>query len=165
MPHAGADCARCCRRAPPARGDAPLGLVKRSNLFRDREEGAKRRLDLSGFDHVIGIDIAAGTVEVEGMTTYEALVDATLPHGVMPAVVPQLKTITVGCAVAGVGIEATSFRQGLVHHTLLEFDVLLPDGGIITCTPHNEHRELFFGFPNAYGSLGYALRLLPGRFR
>lgn len=140
---------------------APLGLAKRtSNLFRDRQEGSKRRLDLSEFDHVIAVDTAAGTVEVEGLTSYEALVDATLPHGVMPAVVPQLKTITVGGAVAGVGIEATSFHQGLVHHTMRELDVLLPGGDIVTCTPRNEHRALFFGFPNSYGSLGYALRLV-----
>jgi FAD/FMN-containing dehydrogenase len=74
-------------------------------------------------------------------------------------VVPQLKTLTLGGAAAGVGIEATSFRQGLVHHGLLELDVLLPDGDVVLATPHNEHSDLFFGFPNSYGTLGYALRL------
>ncbi|SFQ60624.1 FAD/FMN-containing dehydrogenase [Variovorax sp. OK605] len=115
---------------------------------------------MSEFDHVVGVDNGCGTVEVEGMTTYDALVAQTLQHGMMPAVVPQLKTITVGGAVAGVGIEATSMRQGLVHHTMLELDVLLPGGGIVHCTPDNEHRDLFFGFPNSYGSLGYAVRLV-----
>jgi len=139
---------------------APLGLGKRSsNLFRDRQEGDKHRLDLSGFCHVLDIDTAAGWVDVEGLTTYEQLVTQTLPHGVMPAVVPQLKTITVGGAAAGVGIEATSFRCGLVHDTLLELDVLLPGGEVVHCTPDNAHRDLFFGFPNSYGTLGYALRL------
>ena len=139
---------------------APLGLGKRSsNLFRDRHEGAKRRLDLSAFCHVLDIDTEHGWVDVEGLTSYEELVAQTLPHGVMPAVVPQLKTITVGGAAAGVGIEATSFHCGLVHDTLLELDVLLPDGEILHCTPDNEHRDLFYGFPNSYGTLGYALRL------
>lgn len=139
---------------------APLGLGKgTSNLFRDRREGSKHRLDLSGFCHMLDIDSAQGWVDVEGMTTYEELVKQTLPHGVMPAVVPQLKTITVGGAAAGVGIEATSFRQGLVHDTLLELDVLLPGGEVVHCTPDNEHADLFFGFPNSYGTLGYALRL------
>ena len=139
---------------------APLGLERRSsNLFRDRFEQPKRRLDLREFRHVLAIDVAAGRVDVEGSTSYEELVAATLPLGLMPAVVPQLKTITVGGAAAGVGIEATSFRHGLVHDTLLEFDVLLPDGRILTCAPDNEHRDLFFGFPNSYGTLGYAIRL------
>jgi FAD/FMN-containing dehydrogenase len=30
---------------------------------------------------------------------------------------------------------------------------------VVLATPHNEHRDLFFGFPNSYGTLGYALRL------
>jgi len=37
--------------------------------------------------------------------------------------------------------------------------VLLADGAIVTCTPANEHRDLFFGFPNSYGTLGYALKV------
>ncbi|HET9663596.1 MAG TPA: FAD-binding oxidoreductase, partial [Burkholderiales bacterium] len=77
----------------------------------------------------------------------------------MPAVVPQLKTITLGGAVAGVGIEATSHRYGLVHETVQNLDVLCGDGRICCCTPDNEHADLFFGFPNSYGTLGYALRV------
>ena len=93
------------------------------------------------------------------MTPYDALVDATLEHRVVPAVVPQLRSITIGGAAAGVGIEASSFKLGLVHDTLLELEVLLADGSVVLCTPDNEHRDLFFGFPNSYGTLGYALRL------
>jgi FAD/FMN-containing dehydrogenase len=77
----------------------------------------------------------------------------------MPAVVPQLKSITLGGALAGVGIEATSFRHGLVHDTVTALEVLAPDGSIVTCTPENEHRDLFFGFPNSYGTLGYAIKV------
>src|SRR5262245_18452456 len=117
-------------------GIEPLGLAKdTSNLFRDRSESAKQRLDLHDFRHVLEVNPQQGWVDVEGMCTYEHLVAATLPHGVMPVVVPQLKTITIGGAAAGVGIEATSFRQGLVHDTLLEMYVLLPHGEIVTCAP------------------------------
>jgi FAD/FMN-containing dehydrogenase len=147
-------------RADSQAGTIPFGLHKAtSNLFRDRKEGDKHRLDLSAFCHVLAVNPAAGWVDAEGLTTYEDLVARTLPFGIMPAVVPQLKTITVGGAAAGVGIEATSFRQGLVHDTLLELDVLLPSGEIVHCTPDNAHADLFFGFPNSYGTLGYALRL------
>ncbi len=103
--------------------------------------------------------IGPGWVDAEGMITYEALTRECLAHGVMPAVVPQLKTITLGGAVAGVGIESSSHRYGLVHDTMLELDVLLGDGRVVTCAPGNEHAELFFGFPNSYGTLGYALRV------
>lgn len=159
--HAHAQRVRQAQDAVRAIGQAqPLALRKRtSNLFRDRDTARRPRLDLSAFQHVIEVDPQAGRVDVEGLVPYEQLVDATLPHGVMPGVVPQLKTITVGGAAAGIGIEATAFRQGLVHHGLLELEVLLPSGEVLLCTPDNAHRDLFHGFPNSYGTLGYALRL------
>ncbi len=141
-------------------GGGRVGLQKEtSNLFRDRSGAARRRLDVSAFRDVLAVDPARGYVDAEGMITYEELVDACLPHGVMPAVVPQLKTITLGGAVAGVGIEASSHRYGLVHDTVQEIEVLLGDGRGVTCTRDNEHAALFFGFPNSYGTLGYALRV------
>jgi FAD/FMN-containing dehydrogenase len=139
-------------------GRGPVALQKEtSNLFRDRSAAERRRLDVRAFDQVL--QVTPSWVESEGMVTYEALVDACLAHGVMPAVVPQLKTITLGGAVAGVGIESSSHRYGLVHDTVLEIDVLLGDGRIVSATRDNEHKELFFGFPNSYGTLGYALRV------
>ena len=100
----------------------------------------------------------ARTADVAGMCTYEDLVDATLPYGLAPLVVPQLKTITLGGAVTGLGIESTSFRNGLPHESVLEIDILTGSGEIITATPDGEHADLFFGFPNSYGTLGYSTR-------
>ena len=144
--------------ASAAEGTAAIGLAKKtSNLFRDRATKPAPKVNLSQFHDVIRVDPDAGVVEAEGMITYEALADATLRHGAMPAVVPQLKSITLGGAVAGVGIEASAFRRGLVHHTVAALEVLTGDGRIVSCTPDNEHRDLFFGFPNSYGTLGYVL--------
>jgi FAD/FMN-containing dehydrogenase len=114
---------------------------------------------LSRLDGVISVDEAARTAEVQGMCTYERLVAATLPHGLMPLVVPQLKTITLGGAVSGLGIESSSFRNGLPHESVLEMDVLTGDGALVTCAPDGPHEDLFAAFPNSYGSLGYAVRL------
>ena len=134
--------------------DKPL-----SNLFRDREVKSQG-LPAASLVHVLDVDPAQNRVEVEGMIPYDALLDATLERGVAPCVVPQLKSITVGGAVAGIGIEATSHRHGLVHETVLEMDVALPDGRIVTARRDNEHRDLFLGLPNSYGTLGYATRLV-----
>lgn len=66
--------------------------------------------------------------DVEGMVPYDALVEETLAFGLLPAVTPQLKSIIVGGAVSGLGIESSSFRYGLVHETVEEMEVLLGDG-------------------------------------
>ncbi|MFQ6021510.1 MAG: FAD-binding oxidoreductase [Acidiferrobacterales bacterium] len=138
----------------------PIRLNKAtSNLFRDRKTPDHHKLDVSDFKQVLAVDPDGLWLETEGMTTYEDLVNATLPHGVLPTVVPELKSITIGGAVTGVGIESSSFKYGLVHETIMEMEVLLADGTVIACTPDNEHKELFFAFPNSYGTLGYALKL------
>src|SRR5689334_3651084 len=93
------------------------------------------------------------------MCTYERLVEETLRHGLIPYVVPQLRTITLGGAVTGLGIESTSFRNGLPHESVLEMDVFTGTGDVVTATADNEHADLFRTFPNSYGSLGYATRL------
>ena len=98
------------------------------------------------------------TADVEGMITYEALADATLEYGLLPAVVPQLKTITIGGAVSGLGIESSSFKYGLVHETVDSMEILTGNGNIVSCSA-SRNPDLFFGFPNSYGTLGYALRL------
>ncbi|MDQ1740370.1 MAG: hypothetical protein QOE53_2022, partial [Pseudonocardiales bacterium] len=138
----------------------PVRLAKRtSNLFRPRAEQAPAGLDVSGLDGVLAVDPIARTADVQGMCTYERLVTECLRHGLMPKVVPQLKTITLGGAVTGLGIESSSFRNGLPHESVLEMDVLTGDGRLLTVSP-DQHPDLFAGFPNSYGSLGYAVRLL-----
>ena len=140
--------------------DAPVRLAKKtSNLFRARARTDAPGLDVALLDQVIAVDAQARTADVQGMCTYEHLVEATLPHGLAPLVVPQLKTITLGGAVTGLGIESTSFRSGLPHESVLEMDILTGAGEIVTARPEGEHADLFHGFPNSYGTLGYATRL------
>ncbi len=99
------------------------------------------------------------------MTSFGTVVRETLPHGFMPCVVPELKSITVGGAISGVGIESSSFKYGFVHETVEEMEVLLSDGSVVACTKANEHKDLFFVIPNSYGTFGYILsatiRLVP----
>ena len=134
---AAADLVRRYRELPPG---ARVRLGKpSSNLF--RFGAPPPTLDASGLSGVISVDPVARTADVAGMTTYEDLVDATLPHGLMPLVVPQLKTITLGGAVAGLGIESTSFRHGLPHESVREMEILTGAGEVVTATPGRRARR------------------------
>lgn len=136
---------------------APVRLAKHtSNLFRPRTATGSPGLDVGGLTGVLRVDPEARTADVQGMCTYEDLVAATLPHGMVPYVVPQLRTITLGGAVTGLGIESTSFRNGLPHESVRQMDVFTGAGEVVTCRPGD---DLFDTFPNSYGSLGYATRL------
>ena len=128
-------------RAVPA--TAPVRLAKRtSNLFRTRAKTSAPGLDTSGLTDVIAVDPEARTADVAGMCTYEDLVAATLPFGLAPLVVPQLKTITLGGAVTGLGIESTSFRSGLPHESVLEMDILTGAGEVVTASPERARRPV-----------------------
>ncbi|MFI5509696.1 FAD-binding oxidoreductase [Mycobacterium sp. NPDC051804] len=144
------------RAIPP---NATVRLAKpTSNLFRARAKTSTKGLDVSGLGGVIAVDPENRTADVAGMCTYEDLVAATLPYGLAPLVVPQLKTITLGGAVTGLGIESTSFRSGLPHESVLEMDILTGTGDVVTASP-TENADLFRSFPNSYGTLGYSVRI------
>jgi FAD/FMN-containing dehydrogenase len=144
------------REIPP---NATVRLAKpTSNLFRARAKTNVKGLDVSGLTNVIAVDPANRTADVAGMCTYEDLVAATLPYGLSPLVVPQLKTITLGGAVTGLGIESASFRNGLPHESVLEMDILTGSGDIVTAS-RDQHSDLYRAFPNSYGTLGYSVRL------
>jgi FAD/FMN-containing dehydrogenase len=137
-----------------------VSLAKRtsSNLFRYQPRArAGKRIDLSGFNRVLRVDAARRTLEVEGLATFETIVDH-MPPGLVPLVTPELKHITVGGAIVGIGIESSCYRHGFVHDGMLEAEVLLPDGRIVACSAQGEHADLFRALPNSYGTLGYILR-------
>lgn len=149
-----------------ANPNQPFRLKKKtSNLFRHRQNTSVNWLDLNQFNQVIHIDVENLQAEVEGLITYKDFVAETLKYHCLPAIVPELKSITVGGAIAGLGAESSSFRHGWVHETAVELEVLLGNGEVVTCAPDNIHRDLYYAFPSSYGTLGYILkakmRLIP----
>jgi FAD/FMN-containing dehydrogenase len=148
--------------------DGPFRLHKKtSNLFRHRQKTRAKWLDLTAFNRVIHVDPITLIAEVEGLVTYEDFVAETLKYHCLPAIVPELKSITVGGAIAGLGAESSSFKYGWVHETATEIEVLLSHGEVVVCTPENLHRDLFYALPSSYGTLGYVLkakmRLIPAK--
>jgi FAD/FMN-containing dehydrogenase len=148
-----------------AKKPGPLRMFKAtaSNTFRPQQiqtrAAASARLDLSRFVHVLEVNVKELWCDIEASATFETFVDGTLPHGVVPLVVPELRTITVGGAIVGIGIESSSFKHGFFHDGLLEADILLASGEVVTVKPEGEYADLFRAIPNSLGSFGYLLRL------
>lgn len=127
-----------------------------TNTFRDKDLNKKDHIDLSNFNNVININKEYG--EVEGSTTFETFVSKSLQENLMPAVVPELKTITIGGAIVGLGIESSSFKYGLVHNNIIEADVILSSGEVMTCSK-TINSDLFNALPNSLGSLCYIIKV------
>jgi len=165
---------RCSREAYAAKVRAaeaaaklpgPLRMYKAttSNTFRPQQIGARvqsqSRLDLSSFVHVLEVNQEELWCDLEACTTFETFTDECLREGLVPLVVPELRTITVGGAIVGIGVESSSFKHGFFHEGLLEADMLLATGEVVTLRPDGPYADLFKAVPNSLGSFGYLTRL------
>lgn len=132
-----------------------------------RATDADERIDVSDLCHILHVDADARICVAESGVTFVDLVDATLEHGLVPLVVPELKTITIGGAVAGCSIESTSFRHGGFHDSCLAYEVITGTGEVLTCTPDNENRLLYQMMHGTFGTLGIlsklTFRLMPAK--
>jgi FAD/FMN-containing dehydrogenase len=99
--------------------------------------------------------------------TFGKLVDETLKHGLVPLVVPELKTITIGGAVSGGSIESMSYKYGGFHDSCLEYEVMSAKGDVLICTPDNENKLLLQMVHQTFGTLGIitllTFKLIPAK--
>lgn len=141
----------------------PLALRKRAASHQVPKPGDRKYrdapLDVSDLDRLLELDVAGRTCTAEPGLTFVDLVAATLPHGLVPAVVPELKTITVGGAVSGCSLESMSFRHGGFHDLCLEYEVVTSSGEVLVCRPDGPHALLFHMLHGAFGTLGVLTRL------
>jgi FAD/FMN-containing dehydrogenase len=152
-------------------GDRPVSLQKRAVPHQvPKARDLRRRdqkLDVTDLDEILTIDPERRIAVAESGVTFVDLVAATLKHGLVPMVVPELKTITIGGAVAGCSIESTSFVNGGFHDTCLEYEVITSGGEVLTCRPDNEHALVFQMQHGAFGTLGFlsklTFRLMPAK--
>jgi FAD/FMN-containing dehydrogenase len=117
------------------------------------------KIDISDLTEILEIDPVKRLCVAESGVTFVDLVTATMKHGLLPIVVPELKTITIGGAVAGCSIESMSFVHGGFHDTCVEYEVIAGTGEVLACTPENEHALVFQMVHGAFGTLGILSKL------
>jgi FAD/FMN-containing dehydrogenase len=157
-----------------ARTGRPLSLQKRAVSHQvPRSRDPKRgdgKIDLSDLTEILELDVERRLCVAEAGVTFAQLVDATLPHGLMPTVVPELKTITVGGAVAGCSVESGSFLYGGFHDSCTRYEVITGRGHVLEVSPDDadpDDRLLFQMLHGTFGTLGIlsalTFRLVPAR--
>jgi hypothetical protein len=118
------------------------------------------KIDLNDLDEVLEIDVERRLCIAEPGVPFCRVVEKTLPLGLVPIVVPELKTITIGGAVAGCSIESMSYVHGGFHDTCVEYEILTAKGDVLTCKPDNEHSLIFQMMHGSFGTVGILSRLV-----
>ncbi|MGE0395280.1 MAG: FAD-binding oxidoreductase [Kofleriaceae bacterium] len=146
------------------RGVRPLSLRKKTVSHQVPKAHDLRhhdtKIDVSELTEILEIDPVRRICVAESGVTFSDLVHATLEHGLVPIVVPELATITIGGAVSGCSIESMSFARGGFHDSCLEYEVIAATGEVFTCTPYNQHRAIFEMMHGSFGTLGILSKLV-----
>lgn len=119
---------------------------------------AGRPIDVSPLDQILHVDPARRLCVAEPGVTFAQLVRATLAHGLLPLVVPELEGITVGGAVAGCSVESMSFVHGGFHDSCVEYELVTGAGEVLTVSPDRDPL-LFEMVHGSYGTLAILTRL------
>ena len=156
--------ARVSEQLRRRKSTAPLSRQKRVVSHQVPKVHDKKHTDekvnLTDFDEIIEIDPERRICIAEPGVPFCKIVDRTLPLGFVPIVVPELKTITIGGAVAGCSIESMSYIYGGFHDTCLEYEIITAKGDVLTCTPDNEHALIFQMMHGSFGTVGILSRLV-----
>lgn len=110
-------------------------------------------VDTSALDKVLRVDTATQTALVEPNVPMDALVEATMKEGLIPQVVMEFPSITVGGGFSGSAGESSSFRFGLFEATINRIEIVLPTGEVAEASKM-ENCDLFWGAASAFGTLG-----------
>ncbi|MCL2468091.1 MAG: FAD-binding oxidoreductase [Micrococcales bacterium] len=121
-------------------------------------------IDVSDLTELLEIDAEQRTAVAEPGCSFVQVVHETMKHGLVPLVVPELKTITLGGAVSGCSVESMSYKVGGFHDTCLEYEVVTTEGEVLTCSRQDD-RALFEMMHGTFGTLAcltkVTFRLVP----
>lgn len=129
-------------------GQFTFSTTAPSNTLRKR---TRNGIDLSSLNRIL--EWGPDYVRVESRITFHALCHETLKRKLIPPVVPEFTSITVGGAVSGSALESSSHRYGQVSDCCLEYEVILGNGELVNASPE-ENADLFYGLSGSYGTVG-----------
>ncbi|MEV0271230.1 FAD-binding protein [Hamadaea sp. NPDC050747] len=96
-------------------------------------------------------------ISVGAGARWGAVLDATLPAGLVPPVLPDFLELTVGGTISAGGVGGASHHHGSVSDNVLDLDVITPAGDLVTCSPDRDG-ELFDRVRGTQGEHGIIAR-------
>lgn len=96
---------------------------------------------------------------MEPLVEVGTITDFLLKKGYMLATTLEITEATIGGLALAVGMTTASFRYGLLHETVKNFEVILSNGKIIDVTRENEYSDLYHGMGWSHGTLCLLLSL------
>ncbi|KAL1894261.1 hypothetical protein Sste5346_006048 [Sporothrix stenoceras] len=126
-----------------------------TNSTRRSQRRPDNTVDTSALNRVLKVDKSCKTAMVEPNVPMDALVAATVAHGLVPLVVMEFPGITAGGGFSGTSGESSSFRHGPFDATVNWIEIVLASGAVVRASrTTDENTDLFWGAASAFGTLG-----------
>lgn len=109
------------------------------------------------FNKILSFDTEKGIFECQSGITLDHVLEVIVPKGWFLPVTPGTKFITIGGAIASDVHGKNHHVDGCFSHHVMEMDVMLGNGDVITCGP-NLNRDLFEATCGGMGLTGIITR-------
>ncbi len=113
-------------------------------------------LDMKSMNRVLALDEKARTITVEAGAIWRDVVARTYGKGLMPPVLTNNLSVTVGGTLSIAGIGVASFRYGAQADNVESLEVATVNGDAHRCS-RAEKPELFWGVLSGLGQIGLIL--------
>lgn len=114
-------------------------------------------ISMSSMRRMEPVDRSGPTVDVEAGVLWRDLVRQLAPERLVPPVLTNNLSVTVGGTLAVAGIGLASFKYGTQGDNVRELDVVTGTGEMVTCD-RKRHADLFWGSLSGLGQAGIITR-------
>jgi cytokinin dehydrogenase len=114
-------------------------------------------LDMKSMGRILALDAEAQTITVEPGAIWRDVVARCVRHGLIPPVLTNNLSVTVGGTLSIAGIGVASFRYGAQTDNVEELEVATVDGTVHRCSRH-EKADLFWGVLSGLGQIAIILQ-------
>lgn len=156
------------REAGEAWAQRPLRTDRKgaaSLNVRMSDKSASQTVSMSDLTNILDLDTARGVVRVEPFVTVGDAAAYLDERGLQMEATIEMKDATLGGLVMALGMTTHSHVAGLVHDTVVAYEIVTAKGELLRVTADNEHADLFRALPWSHGTLGLLvameMRVLP----
>lgn len=123
------------------------------------DKSASQTVNMSDLTNILGLDESRGVVRVEPFVTVGDAAAYLDERGLQLEATIEMKDATLGGLVMALGMTTHSHVCGLVHDTVVAYEIVTANGELLRVTADNEHADLFRALPWSHGTLGLLVAL------
>ena len=123
------------------------------------DKSGSQTVHMSDLTNILEVDETRGVIRVEPFVTVGEAASHLDARGLQLEATIEMKDATLGGLVMALGMTTHSHVCGLVHDTVVAYEIVTARGELLRVTAENEHADLFRALPWSHGTLGLLVAL------